>query len=209
MPEPTAPALERVRDRPEHGVRSIADLALHRDPTRPPTDSSPRPPTLKGKLTRRAHNRPVRVPRGDWEAVITGRKRMYRSYSDSWHSRSLPLIPAGEVFPRPAVIYSRVEQRHSHVDAALAVILSYRQEPLGAISRADLIAEGFIRSADPLEVRTGINRFRRYWKRRYIAWGWRPSDLISVVELRPWTEADYDWTCASLFEQLYGDWRGE
>jgi hypothetical protein len=141
------------------------------------------------------------------EAVITGRKRMYRSYSDSWHNRFLPLIAPGEQFPRPAVIYSRMHDLHSHVDAGLAVIVSFRQEPLGAISRDDLITEGFIRNDDPLEVRTGINRFRRYWRRRYANWGWRPGDVISVVELRPWTEADYQWTGDWLFDQMFGEWR--
>lgn len=207
MSEPAAPPLERIADRPEAGARSIVDLALGRDRTRPPAVNSVRPPTLKGALTRRAHNRPVRVPRADWEAIVTGRKRMFRSYSDSWHSRFLPLLPAGESYPRPAVIFSRLKERHSHVDAALAIILSYRQEPLGAISRDDLKTEGFIRNDTDLEARTAMNRFRRYWQRRYTPWGWRPNDLISVVELRPFTDADYEWVAGWLFDQLYGDWR--
>lgn len=206
MSDPVAPPLERVLARPEQGVRSIVDLALRRDPLRPPVIDGRPPPRLKGTLTRTAHNRPVRVPRADWEAIVTGRKRMFRSYSDSWHNRLLPLLPAGEEYPRPAVIYSRLQERHSHVDAALAIILDYRQEPLGAISPADLLTEGFSRDATGREKDNGLRRFRRYWKRRYTLWGWRPTDLISVVELRPWTPEDNDTVAGWLLERLYGDW---
>jgi len=206
MPEPTAPPLERVLSRPEQGTRSIADIALGRDPARPRATNSLRQPSLKGGLTHRLTNCPVPVPRSEWEAVLTGAKRMYRSYSDSWHSRFLPIMALDEQLPRPAVIYSRRHDLHSHVDSALAVILSYRQEPLGAISEADLRAEGFIRGDTPLERNAGMRRFRRRWRIRYKCWGWRPQDMISVVELRPWTPDDHEWASAWLFQRLYGDW---
>lgn len=207
MPEPAAPSLERIAARSERGVQSIVDLALGRDPDRPPVTSSVKQPYPKSKLTRQLHNRTVRAPRSDWEAIVTGRKRMYRSYSDSWRDRFAPLLPASESYPRPAVIFSPRPGQYRQVDTALAIILSYRQEPLGAISHADLRAEGFARGDSRRDHDAAIRRFRRYWQGRYWRWGWRPMDLVSVVELRPWTEADYEWTCAWMFDQLYGDWR--
>lgn len=208
MREPAAPTLAQVMDRPEHGARSIVDLALHRNRDRPPTADRTSDPGHKGRLTRHVSNLAVRVPRTYWEAVVTGKRRMFRSYADNRNpgGRSARLIREGEEFPRPAVIYSQRGHARWPYDAALAIILAYRQEPLGAISVDDLIAEGMIRSEDPLERRTGISRFRAHWKHRHSHLGWRPGDLISVVELRPLTEGDRDWAAGWLFDRLYGDW---
>jgi hypothetical protein len=187
MPEPAAaPALERILERAP--ARSIVDLARAGEQRR-------HPPTLKGALSRRFYNQPVKVPRGDWVKVLIGTKRMYRSYSDSWHGRHLPLIPEGEQYPRPAVIYSRPPATTLR-DVALAVILGFRQEPLGAISPEDLATEGF----------PTLNHFKRYWKARYRRWGYRPRDTISVVQLRPWTPEDNELQAQWLLQHLFGEW---
>lgn len=196
MPDPPAPPLERILSRPEHGPRSIVHMALKEDPDRPRADASRRrPPPLKARLDRGVRSCPVKVPRPDWERVVVGTKPMFRTYAGYWRDRFARLFPEGEEFPRPAVIYS--QPGHAKIyDVRLAVVTAYRQEPLGAISHADVRTEGF----------DSVRHFKRYWKGRYARWGWRPDDMISVVELRPWRPEDAIDQARWLLDTLYGEW---
>lgn len=198
MPDVVPPPPERLLFRPETGVRSIADLALHNDPARPRADGSRRrPPKLKDRLSRKVSSQPIPVPRPDWERVACGTKRMFRTYSGSWRDRHASLVDDDLAeLPRPVILYSYATHHPKQFDSRIAVLTAYRQEPLGAISVPDLHAEGF----------DTIKQFRRYWKARYIRWGWRPHDLISVIEVRPWVETDDEEQAAWLLRRLYEEW---
>lgn len=197
MPEPARPPLDRVLARPEAGVRSIVDIALGNDPSKPRADAARRrPPKLKDRLSRKVSSLPLPVPRHDWERVLVGSKLMFRCYSGSWRDRHARLVPDGEELPRPVIIYSYASHHPKRYDSRIAVLTGYRQEPLGAISVEDIHAEGF----------GTIKEFRRYWQFRYPKWGWRPGDMISVVELRPWERGDEEEQGAWLLRQLFEEW---
>lgn len=159
--------------------------------------------TISNLARRSAGNLPVRVPAYDWADVITGNKSMFRTYCARATSRERPVVPPDTECPRPCLLYAvrhNGPARSRRWEAVPGVLLSHRQEPLGAITPEDLKAEGF----------EFLPAFKFYWKRRYPKVGWRPWDFVSVLEVRPWNvgveDLDDDTQARWLLKQLYGEW---
>lgn len=167
----------------------------------------PKPKRHRGQvgrlLTREISNLPIRVPSTDWPAVITGQKRMFRSYGLSPAYPEKPLVPPDTACPRPCLLFAARHDgphRSRTWKATRGVLLSHRQEPLGAITSEDLVAEGF----------EFLPAFRFYWRQRYKRLGWRPWDMVSVLEVRPWEPgvraSDDQVFGAWALQELYGEW---
>lgn len=159
--------------------------------------------TISNLLRRNVGNLPIRVPTVDWAKVVTGEKHMFRTYCARATSPERPVVPPDTVVPRSCLLYAvRFDGpgRSRRWEATPGVLLSHRQEPLGAITPEDLEAEGF----------KFLPAFRFYWKQRYRKFGWRPWDMVSVLEVRPWNVGvdDLDTQGRWLLEQLYGEWFG-
>lgn len=151
-------------------------------------------------LKRTVTNLPIRVPSTDWAAVVTGQKRMFRTYSASGSERDRPVVPPGTECPRPCLLFTARHDgplRTRRWEALPGILLSHRQEPLGSITPEDLAAEGF-------EFLPG---FRHYWKLRHKKLGWRPWDMVSVIEVRPFCEGDCDSMGSRLVDELIGEFR--
>jgi hypothetical protein len=151
-------------------------------------------------LTRRTlTNLPLRIPAMDWSSVVTGQKGIFRCYSERHIDRCDPVIAPDVEVPRPCLMFA-VRHRHSPRgrtwEAIPGVLLSHRQEPLGAITKEDLALEGFERLVD----------FKAWWCKRYRTLGWRPWDAVSVIEVRPWNEADFSTWGEWSLRSLYGEW---
>lgn len=152
-------------------------------------------------------NLPVRVPTVDWAKVATGEKRQFRTYCARAGDRQRPVVPPDMEVPRPVLLYTA---RHNGLNRARrweaipGILFAHRQEPLGSITFEDLAAEGF----------EFLPAFKFYWKRRYQKIGWRPTDLVSVLEVRPLRgssdneveSVDEQWCGQWLLRQLYGEW---
>lgn len=150
--------------------------------------------TVSNLLRRNVGNLPVRVPACDWSKVVTGEKSMFRAYSERGGDRLRPLVPADTIAPRPCLLYAVRPGRRW--EAIPGVLMSHHQEPLGAITEDDLYAEGF----------EHLHDFKWAWKDRYRTLGWRPLDMVSVLEVRPQREDDETWVRDWLFDQAYGEW---
>ena len=133
----------------------------------------------------------LRVPWRDWSAVVTGEKRMLRQ---PIQVLGLSLVSA----PRPSpVIGFTVRPRISAYENAMLVLEAYRHEPLGAISPADLEAEGF----------DSLTDFRRYWIARHpTGRGFDPLMTVAVCQVRPWEPDDAAAMGDVLLRHLYGEW---
>lgn len=163
----------------------------------------PKPRRHEGRISvllrRTVTNLPIRVPSSDWAAVATGTKGMFRCYSESGRDRTRPVVPADTECPRPCLLFSA---RHPKVlrarrwEALPGVLLSHRHEPLGSITPEDLAREGF----------EFLPAFRFYWKQRHKRLGWRPWDMVSVLEVRPMAQGDFDTLGEQLLYELYGEW---
>lgn len=128
----------------------------------------------------------LRIPWRDWAAVVTGEKRMIRLTFEG---------PTPTLMPTPCVAYS---QRIGQFNRQLMTLLSMRTEPLGAISPADVAAEGY----------ESLSEFRLYWKSRLPRGrGWDPLQKVVVVEIRPWEPDDYTLFSEAIFDHIYGPWR--
>lgn len=136
----------------------------------------------------------------DWDLVSVGQKRMFRAYAEKAGDRSRPLVPPDTETPRPCLLFAARHGVRKGYRMIPGVLLSHRQEPLGTISAEDLTAEGF----------EYLPAFKFYWKRRYRALGWRPWDLVSVLEVRPMQFEvdghDFDEFGWWAMEELYGEW---
>lgn len=130
----------------------------------------------------------LRVPRIDWARVLTGEKRELRLTGyGALQTRSAPT---------PVVGYSFQSYR-SLPDAALMVLERTWSEPLGAITRESLAAEGFQTLRD----------FKHYWRNRHKSVGYRPLAVVQVVQVRPWEKAtDPELFGAELLGRLFGRW---
>lgn len=159
--------------------------------------------TISNQIRRTVTNLPIRVPAMDWASVVVGEKRMFRCYSERKRDRCMPVVPPETECPRPCLLFSvrhNGPARSRRWEAAPGVLLSHRQEPLGSITSDDLAAEGF----------EFLPAFRFYWQRRYRTVGWRPWEMVSVIEVRPCrSDGGDDQRLADwLLEHLYGDfWR--
>lgn len=153
--------------------------------------------TIRNQIIRKTTNLPLRVPTKDWSAVVTGAKSQFRVYNESGRNPFAPVIPADTSCPRPCVLFAlrRVGEERRH-ETALGVLIAHRQEPLGAISTADLRIEGF----------ETLSEFKWYWQARHVSRGWRPRDLVSVIEVRPMAGMDSKGFAAELMNDLYGEW---
>lgn len=150
-------------------------------------------------VSRKVTNLPIRVPSTDWGAIVTGQKQMFRTYSLSGRDLERPVVPPDTECPRPCLLFSARHdgpRRSRRWKATPGVLLSHRQEPLGSITPDDLAREGF----------EFLPAFRFYWRQRYKKLGWRPWDMVSVLEVRPMTDLDMDDWGTWLFDQLYGEW---
>lgn len=148
-------------------------------------------------LRRTVTNMPLRVPAVDWAKVVLGEKRMFRAYSASKRDRSLSVVPPSTECPRPCLFFT--QHGSGRWEASPGVLLSHRQEPLGAITPEDLVREGF----------EFLPAFRWYWKKRYPKLGWRPRDMVSVLEVRPWEHGDRMEFAERLLVELFGEWFDE
>lgn len=146
-------------------------------------------------LHRNVTNLPIRVSGIDWAALVTGQKLIFRTYSGMGGQRERPVVPPGTECPRPCLLYT-VRGRAKRWEAKPAVLLGHRQEPLGSITPEDLWAEGF----------EFLPAFRRYWKSRYPTVGWRPWDMVSVLEVRPMCQGDIDSLGVNVLGELVGEW---
>lgn len=154
---------------------------------------------VRQALSRRVLNLPIRVPAMDWDAVVCGQKRMFRAYCERARDPSTPIVLPGTEVPRPCLLFATRytgPRGTKEYKAVPGVLIAHRQEPLGAISPEDLAAEGF----------KFLPAFRFYWKRRYQKLGWRPWDMVSVVEVRPVYEDDHTWVRDWIHDQLYAEW---
>lgn len=150
-------------------------------------------------LRRTETNLPVRVPSADWAEVVTGAKRMFRTYSRSGQDRSRPVVPPGTECPRPCLLFTARHNgplRSRRWEASPGVLLSHRQEPLGSITPPDLHDEGF----------EFLPAFRFYWQQRHKKLGWRPWDMVSVLEVRPLRPEDQAWAGEWLMTRMFGEW---
>jgi hypothetical protein len=148
--------------------------------------------TLKATLSRSVSNLPIRVPSQDWARVVTGDKGMFRTYAQGRKPLG-DVVPAGTPCPHPCLLYSQ-RGAEKRLVLAPAVLRAFRREPLGAISKEDLAAEGF----------KSMWKFRYYWTTRYKKLGWRPWDEITVLEVTPMTDELTRWSAEWFFEQLFG-----
>lgn len=144
--------------------------------------SPPTRPHAHNALGARVKNVVLMVPDTDWARVLSGEKRMFRSYN----RRRLP-----DVLPAPAVAY---RYRMETLDTALIWLEETREEPLGVISADDLAEEGF----------ETISDFRRYFAERYPRGGFRPLAPVQVYRVRPITDDDLAAYADRVIEQLYG-----
>ena len=161
--------------------------------------------TIRERIGRTVTNLPVRVPTQDWAAVTTGAKTMFRAYNTSRRTPAAPVVPPGTECPRPCLLFTTRHNgplRSRRYEAVPGVLLSHRQEPLGAISREDAAREGFKTLAE----------FKWFWKSRYRTIGWRPHDLISVIEVRPLRDpaidqgTDHSWAAYWALDELLAEW---
>lgn len=132
----------------------------------------------------------LRIPTTDWARVLAGEKREFREagrYGPRWGVMAHKL-------PIPIVGY-RYRSFGGAPESTMLVLERTWSEPLGAISKASLEAEGF---AD-------IGEFRRYWKARHPRRGFRPLSITQVYGVRPFTEDDRAAMGARLLELLYGE----
>lgn len=151
-------------------------------------------------LVRKVTNLPIRVPSSDWAAVVTGRKQMFRTYGPGF-DRERPVVPADTECPRPCLLFTERQvgaERQRQWRAVPGVLLAHRQEPLGSITPEDLAKEG----------RHFLPAFRYYWRDRYRNLGWRPWEMVSVLEVQPLDIEDEQWGLWAL-KQLYGEWLPE
>lgn len=160
--------------------------------------------TITQATTRRLTNLPIRVPSTDWAAVVTGKKQMFRTYNSSGSHPEYPVVPPGTECPRPCLLFAARHdgpKRSRRWEAVPGVLLAHRQEPLGSITPEDLVKEGH----------HFLPAFRFYWKQRYKRLGWRPRDMVSVIEVRPWDwrRHDFEEIGAWALRELYGDWLHE
>lgn len=154
--------------------------------------------TVSNLLKRNVGNLPIRVPTQDWSKVVVGEKSMVRTYSGA-KDRESPVVAPGTATPRPALLYSVRHNgpgRSRRWEATPGVLLSHRQEPLGVISEEDLAREGF----------ETLRAFKWSWKDRHRKLGWRPLDIVNVLEVRTVNPDDAEWTGDWLFTELFGEW---
>lgn len=132
----------------------------------------------------------LRVPAADWIAVSRGRKREFRAS----HSACSALWDVKT--PTPVVAY-RVKRIGGQPDyeAKLMVLERRWQEPLGAISKESLEAEGF----------ESLAEFRRYWMRRERR-HFTPTRMVTCYRVRTFNaDEDPDEMGRVLFDRLYGE----
>lgn len=173
------------------------------DPPAPATITKPRrrEGTVSNLIRRSVGNLPIRVPAQDWSKVVVGEKRQFRTYCERAANRERPVVPPDTVAPRPVLLYAvrhNGPARSRRWEAVPGVLLSHRQEPLASISAEDLALEGY----------ENLRAFRWAWKGRYRKLGWRPLDLVSVLEVRPleWNGADFETFGDWAMTELYGEW---
>lgn len=155
--------------------------------------------TISNLLRKNVGNLPIRVPAVDWSKVIVGEKRMFRTYSERGGNRETAVVPADTECPRPVLLYAVRHNgpgRSRRWEAKTGILMSHRQEPLGSITPGDLALEGF----------EYLNAFRWTWKQRYKKTGWRPTDMVSVLQVRPVWPEDHDWIRDWAYDELYGEW---
>lgn len=128
----------------------------------------------------------LRVPRAEWSAVTVGAKREFRAacgkHSALWSVR----------FPTPAVAYTI--DAFGRYDSSMMVLDDVWREPLGAISAASLVAEGY----------ESIAEFRRHWMAREHR-RFPPLRMTAVYRIRPWTLDDNTEMADAILRRLYGE----
>lgn len=126
--------------------------------------------------------RRLRVWWDDWSLVVTGAKRQYRAPA------RFGLLNR-EQFPVPVLVYTT---RNRVRRAKLVVLEEQFEQPLMALSLADIHAEGF---AD-------ISEFRAYWCQRHQR-GVDPMGRVHVHVLRPLLPDDGQRLGEHLLDYLY------
>lgn len=144
---------------------------------------------------RSASTRFLRVPTVDWPAVAAGEKRQVR------------LVPAGaprfhrHMVPSPIVAYASARngvRGEVYIRGRqLMVLESFKIEPLIAISKADLEAEGF----------EDLVEYRRYWNAH--RGGFRPMFKVIAYSIRPMEPGEEEEFALTIFRHLYGPWLRE
>lgn len=134
----------------------------------------------------------LRVPTEEWPHVASGRRREFRASSGNapqlWNV----------VTPTFAVCY-RKRKASGDYDWQLMVLESVRQERLGSISDAGLVAAGYTGPRDE-----AFARWRRDWMLREKK-KFTPSRHVLVYGVRPIRPGDREALGQKLLEHLYGE----
>lgn len=128
----------------------------------------------------------LRVPYSEYAQVIAGRKSEFRA-SPRACSQLWSVEP-----PLPVVAYAIFPSRGYRGE--LMLLQGMWREPLGAIS-----AESLERERQP-----DMAHFRRYWMKREKT-AFKPTRMVSVFRVRPWSEHDRDEMAFKLLYRLYGE----
>jgi len=127
----------------------------------------------------------LRVHPIDFAPVVAGSKLEVRLPGELPHAADVPC---------PVKIHARDDS--VEYGPALAVLLEWWHEPLGAISAQSIANEGF----------ESLDEFRNYWRARHPDRGFRPLSQVTVFKVRPWQgEADREHFALAIFDRMYGD----
>lgn len=126
----------------------------------------------------------LRVPSIDWAAVKIGTKTEFRVAGRASLAQNV-------YTPTPVVAYTVRASQH---DSKLMVLTAVWREPLGAITRESLAAEGF----------PDFAHFRRYWMARTHR-RFTPLTSVLVYTLRQWTDSDATELGTIMLRRLYRD----
>lgn len=139
----------------------------------------------KPEHRREVVNRRLSIPDVDWHDVRAGTKTELRYY-ERYASRQL----AADI---PVVGVRRGDKSRT----MLLTIEDVFKEPLGVISPESLAREGFDNLGD----------FRRYWIGRHGGRneGYRPLDLVYVIQLHPMTAEDEERFRERIWQTLFGE----
>lgn len=131
----------------------------------------------------------LRVPEGDWAAIVNGHKREFRSsgrvVTQVWRLQCPTPVAAYTVAGPPS--------HRQHRGPRVLVLEKTWREPVGAISPESLELEGY----------SDIRFFRRYYMER-TGRPFRPLAEVQVYRVRPWEPEDREALGVALLERLYG-----